>query len=386
MNLLDLVILALGVSAAVGGFRLGLVARALSWAGMAIGIVVTAKFLPDIIDAIKGPYPTGRLLIAVGVLLGGAFIGQALGLVIGSKAHLAMPPGGRPLDQAGGAVAGVLGVLVGVWLLTPTMADVPGTMARQARNSSIARFVATSAPAPPDPLQALRRIIGENQFPRVFNALRPAPDAGPPPAVSGLSQAVQDAAVASTVKVIGPACSRIQEGSGFVIEPGIVVTNAHVVAGEKSDTTVQERSGKRVAATVVYFDPDRDLAILKAAVSEPPLQIGGADVGTQGAVLGYPGGGPLEVSPFEVREDVTAVGRDLYDRKPTRRQVLILASDLAPGDSGAALVDAKGTVVGVAFAIAPDRPGTAYALATSELRAALSAPRQPRADTGDCLS
>jgi S1-C subfamily serine protease len=136
---------------------------------------------------------------------------------------------------------------------------------------------------------------------------------------------------------------------------------------------------------VVHFDPDRDLAVLSADVRSPALLIAGASVNDRGAVLGYPGGGPLKVNPYEVREIVTAVGRDLYDRKPTRREVLVLASDLHPGDSGAALIDAVGRVAGVAFAIAPDRPGTAYALATSELRAALSAARQPKADTGPCL-
>lgn len=384
MNLFDLVIIVLGVSAAVGGYRLGLVARSLSWAGMALGIVVTARFLPDIVDAVNGPDPTGRLLIAVGILLAGAFAGQALGLVLGSRVHLAIPPEGRPLDSAGGAVAGLLGVLVGVWLLLPTMGDVPGEMARQARNSTIARFIATAAPAPPDTLQALRRLVGDTQFPRVFSALRPAPDTGPPPADSGLDQRTLDAAVASTVRVEGPACGRIQEGSGFVVAPGIVVTNAHVVAGE-ARTTLLERTGRRVQATVVHFDPDRDLAVLSGDVRSSPLPIAGADAEDRGAVLGYPGGGPLTVSPYEVREVVTAVGRDLYDRKQTRRQVLVLASNLAPGDSGAALVDAGGSVAGVAFAIAPDRPGTSYALATSELRAALAAPRQPQADTGPCL-
>jgi S1-C subfamily serine protease len=199
-----------------------------------------------------------------------------------------------------------------------------------------------------------------------------------------MSQQTQDAAVASTVKIEGPACGRIQEGSGFVVDGDVVVTNAHVVAGE-SRTFVIERSGRRVSATVVYFDSDRDLAVLRADVREAPLSIGKGGIGTRGAVLGYPGGGPLVVSPFEVRDAVTAVGRDLYDRHGTRRQVLILASNLAPGDSGAALVDPNGSVVGVAFAIAPDRPGTAYALNTTELQAALAAPRAP-ASTGPCLS
>ena len=384
MNLFDLVIVALGVSAAVGGYRLGLLARALSWAGMAIGLIVTARFLPNVIDAVNGPDPTGRLLIAVGVLLGGAFIGQAIGLLIGGRLHLAMPPEGRPLDRAGGAVAGVLGVLVAVWLLLPTMAEVPGEMARQTRGSRIARFIAETAPPPPDTLQALRRLVGETQFPRVFAGLQPAPDTGPPPAESGLTQETLDSVLASTVKVEGPACGRIQEGSGFVVAPGVVITNAHVVAGEDR-TVLLERSGRSVPARVVHFDPERDLAVLVGDVRGRPLPIGRSEIGVRGAVLGYPGGGPLEVSPFEVRDAVTAVGRDLYDRRQTRREVLVLAADLAPGDSGGALVDPTGTVVGVAFAIAPDRPGTSYALDTEELRAALDAPRQQVADTGPCL-
>lgn len=385
MNLLDLAIAGLGVSAAVGGYRLGLVARALSWAGMGIGIAVAARFLPNVISSVQGPDPAARLLLAVGVLLGGAFLGQALGLVVGSKVHLVLPPGSRPLDRAAGAMAGALGVLVGVWLLLPTLAEVPGTMARQARSSRITRFVSTVAPNPPDALQTLRRLVGDTQFPEVFDALRPSPATGPPPADSGVPPAVLQAAIASTVEVQGPACGRIQEGSGFVVEPGVIATNAHVVAGEGS-TTVITAAGKRVKATVTLFDPDRDLALLRAPVDVAPLRIGAAEVGATGAVLGHPGGGPLRPAPFAVRERVQAVGRDLYDSHATRRQVLVLASDLAPGDSGAALVDPAGSVVGVAFAIAPDRPGTAYALDPSELRAVLAKPHATRVSTGNCLN
>jgi S1-C subfamily serine protease len=385
VNLLDLLLVALALVAAMGGYRLGLLARSLSWAGMGLGFVVAARFLPGLVDTINGPDPTGRFMMGMGILLGGAFVGQALGLLIGSRAHLALPASGRPVDRVGGAVAGVIGVLVAVWLLLPAMADVPGTLSRQARNSVIARFVATTAPAPPDTLQALRRLVGDTHFPRVFSGIRPAPNVGPPPAESGLTEEVLQAAVASTVRVEGPACGRIQEGSGFVAEPGVVVTNAHVVAGEDR-TSLVTRDGSRVGATVVHFDPDRDLAVLVAQVSAPPLAIGQSAIGTRGAVLGYPGGGDLRVAPFEVRDEVQAVGRDLYDRHDTRRQVLVLASALAPGDSGGALVDAEGAVVGVAFAIAPDRPGTAYALDTDELRSALAAPRNGPADTGPCLN
>ena len=385
MNILDLVVVVLMAGAALGGYRLGFLARALSWAGMGLGIVLAARFLPNILERFENGQPSGKLMIAVGVLLGGTFMGQALGLVVGARLHGVLPPGGRPLDRAAGAASGVLGLLVGLWLMVPTLGAVPGDMARLARSSTLLGFVDDVAPPAPDALQALRRLVGENTFPEVFSGLDPSPDVGPPPAESGLSQATLDRVIPSTVLVEGPACGRIQEGSGFVADDGIVVTNAHVVAGE-DETELVTLDGRRVSATVVYFDPDRDLAVLSApGLDLPPLPIGDAGPEDIGAVLGHPGGGPLEVSPFSVSDEVEAVGRDLYDRHETRRQVLVLASDLAPGDSGAALVSPAGEVVGVAFAIAPDRPRTAYALDVLELQVALSAPRGAEVETGRCL-
>jgi len=385
LNLLDLLVLLLMVGAGIGGYRLGFLARALSWAGMALGIVLSARFLPSILERFEGGQPSGRLMIAIGVLLGGAFLGQAVGLLIGAQLHTVLPPGGRPLDRSAGAVAGVLGVLVGIWLMAPTLGSVPGTTARLARNSAVLGAIDRVAPAPPDAILALRRLVGDTAFPQVFSGLQPAPDLGPPPEASGLDQATLDRVIPSTVRVEGPACGRIQEGSGFVAAPDVVVTNAHVVAGE-TETALITQDGRRVPATVVHFDPDRDLAVLSApGLGLPALPIGDGEPGDIGAVLGHPGGGPLEVSPFHISDEVDAVGRDLYDRRDTRRRVLILAADLAPGDSGAALVDPAGEVVGVAFAIAPDRPRTAYALDVIELEVALSAPRGAAADTGRCL-
>lgn len=386
MNLFDVFVLIVVVAAAAGGFRLGFLARALSWVGLGVGLYLTTRFLPDLLELVPLPAedPTGRLVVAIAILLVGAFLGQGLGLLIGTKAHFAIPTAGRPLDRAGGAVAGAFGVLVAVWLLLPTFAEVPGTISSQARNSFTARTVESVAPNPPDTLNALRRLVGDTRFPDVFAALRPAPDVGPPPAGSGLSSEVAQSVAASTFRVEGEACGRLQEGSGFVAEPGVVITNAHVVAGQ-DDTEVIGIDGSRTAADVVYFDPDTDVAVLDApGLDAPALTIEDGGVGAQGAVFGYPGGGDLEISPFEVREEVEAVGRDLYGRGPTRRQVLILASGLAPGDSGGALVTPSGLVIGAAFAIAPDRSATAYALAADELEEALAAPRAP-AGTGPCL-
>jgi S1-C subfamily serine protease len=196
---------------------------------------------------------------------------------------------------------------------------------------------------------------------------------------------VVDAVVPSTVKVHGVACRRIQEGSGFVAGPGLVVTNAHVVAGE-GETVVQRSDGTEVRATVVAFDPRRDLAVLSAPdLDRPALPRADVEEGALGAVFGHPGGGPLRAAPFSVGRTVNATGTDIYDRERTERKVLILAAGLAPGDSGAALIDPQGRVVGVAFAIAPDKPGVAYALDIEELEPVLAGDLSHRADTGSCL-
>lgn len=375
----------MAVSAALGGYRLGLITRALSWVGMLVGLLAGAKLLPSVVDLVRDADPVGRLFVAGVFFTSCAFFGQALGMMIGRKIHLIMPPSARPIDRIGGSMAGVGGMLVSLWLFLPAAFDVPGAVSQLVRNSRIAQAIDSAAPAPPNTLRALRTLVGDRYFPKVFDTLRPAPNLGPPPVESGLTDEIARRISASTLRIEGPACGRTQEGSGFVVAPNLVITNAHVVAGEDR-TEVIRTDGKRLSANVVAFDSDRDLAMLSVpSVDRDPLPAGVADIGTIGAVFGYPGGGPLELSPFEVRERVTAVGRDLYDAKQTRRKVLVLASALAPGDSGSALVDADGMLVGVAFAIAPDRPGTAYALDSEELSAFLDAPKPQRVDTGPCL-
>jgi len=249
----------------------------------------------------------------------------------------------------------------------------------------IAQEVADTFPNPPDTLEALRRIMGDDPFPQVFDALRPAPDVGTAPGASGLSEETAERVSLSTVKIQGQACGRIQEGSGFFVDDDLVVTNAHVVAGE-DDSDVELSDGSTLDADVVAFDPERDLAVLRTEDSDrTPLPVRAASTGDTGGVFGHPGGGPLEISPFRVSDQITATGTDIYDRSRTSREVLVLASELAPGDSGSALVDSSGQVVGVAFAVAPDKPGVAYALAVEELEAVLAGDLSRERDTGGCL-
>lgn len=384
--MLDVLILAAAASAAVGGYRLGLLARVSSWIGMAFGVVVGALLLPAVLRMVEDGSDEQLLYVSLGILVGTAFIGQALGLFVGGRLHVALPGASvRSADRSAGAAAGVVGVFITLWLLLPLMSDVPGWFAREARTSRFAAFVDERFPPAPDALNALRHLVGGDQFPRVFDALEPSPDLGPPPSVSSIPQAVVDRVVPSTVKVEGVACRRIQEGSGFVVGAGLVVTNAHVVAGE-DETSLQRSDGSEVRATVVAFDSRRDIAVLfapdlnRAALTRADTAVGGV-----GAVFGHPGGGNLRAAPFEVGRSVTATGRDIYDREQTEREVLILSSNLAPGDSGAALIDPQGRVVGVAFAIAPDKPGVAYALDIEELNAVLAGDLSHEVDTGPCL-
>ena len=365
MNWLDLVILLVAAAAALGGYRLGFVARVVSWIGLGLGLYIGARFLPELLNAFDLAQPGQRLITAAGVLVGSAFLGQAAGLLVGGHLHAAIPLGPlRTVDRTVGAGVGAFGVFVALWLLLPAISSVNGLPAQATHGSAISRWV-SRLNDPPGTLEALRRVVGDQTFPAVFNALNQNEAAGPPPAVTSLSAAVSAQVAASTVKVQGQACDRIQDGSGFAVASDLVVTNAHVVAGEPTgQTSVITPSGVQLPATVVRFDPDRDLALLSVpGLNDTPLAIGTAAMGDQGAVFGHPGGqSDLAITPARVSSEVDATGRDLYDTHTTNRDVFILASDLAPGDSGGAVVVPSGQVAGVAFAIDPNEPGTSYAL------------------------
>ena len=389
LNLFDLILLAFIAGAVVGGYRAGFVTRVISWIGLGIGVAAAVTFGPSVLEPLASAAdPQIRALITIGLFLVAASLGATLGEIAGMKLRRLIPIGPiRMVDRAVGAVVGGLGVLVLLWLLLPALSEVPGDVSAQVRESALARAVDRVAPTAPGPIQDLRNFVQEADFPRVFEDLRRAPSTGPPPEASGLDPDVEDRVAASTVRISGPACGRVLEGSGFSPEAGVVVTNAHVVAGVDRPQ-VQTPSGRRLQATVVAFDPQRDLAVLAVPnLGATPLPIADASVGDTGAVFGHPGGQiELEVSPARVEQRVKALGRNIYDSAVIRRDVLILASELRPGDSGGAFVNGDGAVVGVAFAIAPDDPGTAYALSSSELRAALDEPRSSGGvDTGPCI-
>lgn len=387
MSLFDILIILVVLGTAVGGYRLGFVARVTSWIGLGLGIVVASWLSPRLLDQVNGPDPGSRLIMLAATFVIMASIGGAAGAAVGTSIRRSIPFGAaRRIDKAAGAAAGVIGSLVLVWLLLPAVSTVPGDLSREVRNSAIAQALDDLAPRAPKSLQALRQKVGEANFPEVFADLRPSPRTGDPPAAAVLAPAVEARVKASTVKVSAAACGRRMEGSGFSPAANTIVTNAHVVAGARN-VRVQRPDGRDLPAQVRVFDPQRDLAVLAVpGLGQDPLDVATADVGDSGAVFGHPGGQTeIEVEPARIDDRRTAVGRDIYSASITRRDVFFLAARLQPGDSGGALVNVSGAVVGVAFAIAPDEPATAYALTDKELRPVLAEPRSATVGTGRCI-
>lgn len=386
MNALDLAIVFAIVIAAICGYRLGFVARALSWAGLAGALVIAIQLIPDLMSALATTSPRGRLIAVLAFVLGLGLLGQALGLAAGALLHARLPSVNaiQRSDRIAGAAVGACGVVVLLWLVLPALTSAPGWPARAAQGSEIASTIEQVAPEPPKSLRELGRMMAEAPYPEVFSPDDGPADVGTPPQAA-IPAAVDARVRAAIVRVEGRACDQIQDGTGFVIRPGLVATNAHVVAGEPT-TSVFIPNGDKLAARVVRFDPRRDLAILAVDnLRLAPLSIGKGSAGLVGAVYGHPGGGDLRAAPARIAEEIDARGTDIYRTTPTSRDVFVLAAQLAPGDSGAPLVDQAGRVVGVAFAIDPGREGTAYALTSAELEHALAAVSDSTVETGSCL-
>jgi S1-C subfamily serine protease len=383
VNGLDALLALLILAAAAVGFRLGFVTRLVSWGGLVAGAVLAWRLLPGFVDSNHSSRSRAQAFAEVGLVVALALVGQAVGMAIAHRALRRSTTRVGTVDHLAGAALGGFGVLVVIWMI-PALVATSGWPSESIRSSSIVRAVDEIGPGQPASLRELGRQIADSGFPQILDPQARATNPGPAPD-SGLGPALDAQVKPSVVKVEGQACDEIQDGSGFVVKRGMVITNAHVVAGETS-THVIGVDGVSHDAKVVGFDPDRDLAVLRVpSLDATPLPLAVPVVGDTGAVYGFPGGGSLRPAPARVASQVVAVGRDIYDTTDTRRDVLILAAGLAPGDSGAALVTPAGTVIGVAFAIDPAHPATGYALTSGEVRSVLDFAGTAAVDTGACI-
>jgi S1-C subfamily serine protease len=238
---------------------------------------------------------------------------------------------------------------------------------------------------------SFRDAVAGSSFPRVFAGVgreRILPVA--PPSAGAMSSAVLGKAERSIVKITGEArsCSRGQEGSGFVIAPGRVATNAHVVAGVRAPTVQVAGVGRRYDAQVVLFDSTRDIAVLAVSgLTAPALRL--ADnlaAGSDAVVAGFPRNGPFSAAPARVRSVIEATGEDIYGRAGAARQVYSLFAEVEPGNSGGPLLGVDGSLTGIVFAKSLDDPSTGYALTAQESRSDLVAGMSAsgRVSTGGC--
>lgn len=384
MNSLDLAVLAGLVLAGIGGWRLGLIRRVTGWVGLLAGVALVSRLLPDLISTPDRAGPAD-LLKSLGIVLVGGMVGQAVGHFVGGRVRrLITIPSLGTADSVVGMVVGVVGVLLVVWMIVPAMVQIPGWPAETARSSVVASRLTRVLGEPPDLLGGVSEALGVEGLPEALDSVRDLNIEPVAPADSTVPAEVLADVRRSVVKLSGPACQRQQSGSGFVIAPGTVATNAHVVAGTER-LTISNDDGLDVDGVVTYLDLRNDIALVSAPrLDRPPLDLVESPAGSGGAILGYPGGGPLVVQPYTIAAATSARSRDIYGRDEFLRDILILGSRIGPGDSGGPLVADDGRVAGIAFGIAPDDDQTAYAVPSSLLREVAGRSATAAISSGPC--
>jgi S1-C subfamily serine protease len=274
-------------------------------------------------------------------------------------------------DSVAGVLVSVAVVLLVVWFVAYNLVSGPvPAVSRAIQSSAIVRGLEESLPRPPPLLSEARGLLDRFGFPQVFADLPPLPSS--PVHVPGgpAVRAIAAKVSASTVRIEGHSCHNlIEEGSGFVVAPGYVVTNAHVVAGVRAPV-VQSPGRDDLAATPVLYDPRTDVAVLHVqGPVGPPLALhqGALGRGAKGAILGYPGGGPLVVGGAGIRREMSAEGRDVYGRSTVTRNVYELQADVRPGNSGGPFVLPSGEVAGIVFAASTTEQDVGYALTAAQV-------------------
>jgi S1-C subfamily serine protease len=386
LNALDLLLLVLLVLAGSSGYRRGLALQAFSFGGLLLGLGVGALLAPVVAGLVESPAAQAAAAAVTLIALAGA--GDGMGWLIGGRLRdTARAKGLAQADAVGGSVIAVVASLLAVWFVALNLVNGPfPAVAGEIRGSAIVRTLDDTLPEPPSLLSQVRQFFNRFGFPDVFTGIPPLPAAPVQPPTEAEARAAFEASAGSTVRIVGEGCGYLQEGSGFVAADGYVVTNAHVVAGV-DEPRVQSQNRDQ-SATTVLFDPDLDIAVLLIPQSPgPALAFAEAERGDAGAVLGYPGGGPLSVSPAAVLRAFEPVGRDIYGEEEAERSVLELQAEVRPGNSGGPFVLSSGAVGGVVFAASTTDDEVGYAIAAGEVaprvQEVLGTTRE--VDTGPCV-
>jgi S1-C subfamily serine protease len=381
---LDLILLVVVVAFAISGYRQGFIVGVLSFFGFVGGALLGAEYGPSIARALVGGQ-TQQDVVAVVLLVGFAVIGQFIASSIGAAMRSTVT--GRSatvVDSLGGSVVSMASFLLIAWVVGSVLNGSPFPLVDQQVNNSL--VLQTLDRFMPNPAKTMfsdfRRLVdGNSAFAEVFSGIGaervlaiPAPD----PAV--LDSPGFRAARSSVVRVQGvaPSCQRAIEGSGFVISPDHVLTNAHVVAGVTERQTVTTTLGRTLPATVVYYDPQVDVAILYVpGLDLAPLSFARpASPGADAVVAGYPlDASYLHTVAARIGGVQDAVGPNIYQTSTVTRQIYEIRAVVESGNSGGPLLSPQGTVDGVVFAAAVGVNDTGFALTSTEVT--------PDADAGE---
>lgn len=390
MNLFDVFAVLLVFVAVLLGLRSGALPQVGGLIGALVGGALAILAVPLLADPLADVDPQIRPFIVLiglfGAVIAGESIGSSLGAWLGSGLRRSPFSG---LDRLGGGLfAGAQALLV-LWLAGGLFAVGPmPRLAEAAQTSTVVRALNASLPPPTDLAFELGQLLDASGLPDVFIGFEPLPAPPVERPDDPRARAIAAAAELSTFRVAAATCGLESTGTGFVVAPGYVVTNAHVVAGATTIRVVG-RPGT-FDAVPVLFDPDFDVALLRVdGLGVPALVLAASDPerGSPAAVLGYPNGGPLRIVPAAVASAYKAVGRDVYSTKRIRRQIVEIRSDIERGNSGGPLVLADGTVGGIVFAEARTDDEVGYALSPAEVGTKI----RPYFDhtaavaTGECL-
>jgi S1-C subfamily serine protease len=352
MTVVDWVIVAFTAMLALQGYARGFIVAVLSLMGFAAGALLGTRLGPLLLPGGAHSRYATMFGLAGALLAGGVLATGFEGIGRAARGVLRLP-GFRLLDGLAGALLtavvglGIAWIVGAIVLLAPASRSLRQDVRRSTILRELDRLLPPSGPilgalAHIDPLPSLSQPLGQI--------------APPPPAI--VSAPGVTAAAASVVRVIGAACGIGVEGSGWVAGPDLVVTNAHVVAGE-TDTTVQiGGSGAGLTASPLVFDAHNDIAVLYVpGLNEPPLQLAPAPrAGTAAATLGFPEDGPYDAQPGRLGQTQATETENAYGVGPVLRQIAALRGLVRPGNSGGPMVDAQGQVVATVFAAIANAP------------------------------
>ena len=389
---LDIAILAVALIAAISGWRSGAPGSLLALVGVALGAVAGVLLAPHVVDHITGPRT--KLFATLFLILVLVVIGEIAGVVLGRAVRGAIRnPVLRVTDSVVGVALQLVLVLTAAWLLGSALSSSPQpNLAAAVRDSKVIAEVDAVAPnwlrSASERLATLWDTAGLHDVLKPFGPTAVAAVDAPDAALA--ESAVVGATSPSVVKVRGLAssCQKVLEGSGFVVAPNRVMSNAHVVAGSESVTV--EVGGETYEAWVVSYDPDADISILDVPdLPSAPLQFadGEAPSGTDGIVMGYPGGGNFTATPARVREIIELNGPDIYRTTTVTREVYTIRGTVQQGNSGGPMINRSGKVLGVVFGAAVDDADTGFVLTADEVaRQMARVGNVDRVPTGSCIT